>query len=404
MRRTIIGGVLVIAIFLIFTPVTGLAISGICNDISCLDYEASWTDMSPVTAPPSRADSSLVYDSESDVVILFGGVLGAGRGKLNDTWAYSYELNTWVNKSPAAAPDIRSARMMAYDSESDRVILFGGFIRLDELPTGHVCYNDTWSYDYNTNTWTNLEPATAPTARTYGAMAYDEQSDRIILFGGILEGTSVAADTWAYDYNTNTWEEMSPASHPSPRFQATMAYNSAADRMILYGGVNPAVLQDTWAYHYESDTWTNLNPSEHPTEAPGQMTYDSEDDLCILFGGSYDFEETSMSSATWGYDYSSNSWTSFAVNSHPEGRCRAILTYDSDSDVVILFGGMGVGRYDNLFNDTWVNSMDPVTTATTTTTTTTTTTILVIDPLWIVAGVGAVVIVLVAVVYLKKMR
>jgi len=34
------------------------------------------------------------------------------------------------------------------------------------------------------NNWTNMNPSTYPGARQYHAMAYDSESDRVILFGG----------------------------------------------------------------------------------------------------------------------------------------------------------------------------------------------------------------------------
>jgi hypothetical protein len=39
-------------------------------------------------------------------------------------------------------------------------------------------------------------------------MAYDSESDRVILFGGCL-GQTVWNETWAYDYNDNKWEKIS---------------------------------------------------------------------------------------------------------------------------------------------------------------------------------------------------
>ena len=68
---------------------------------------------------------------------------------------------------------------MAYDAESDRVILFGGDSRPIQFHQG-----DTWAYDLDTNSWTDMNPATSPAERALPAMAYDPQSDRVILFGG----------------------------------------------------------------------------------------------------------------------------------------------------------------------------------------------------------------------------
>jgi hypothetical protein len=398
LRRRISGGILVLALFLLAVPVSNLAYveSGDC--LSSLDYNDSWTEMSPVVAPPGRVDSPLAFDSESDVVIVFGGIRGPGLPAHGDTWAYSYENNEWTNMSPTVAPDVRGAHLIVYDSESDRVILFGGLIRVDEGPN-HVCFNDTWAYNHNNNTWTNMQPTTAPTGRVYPAMGYDQESDRVILFGGILEGTTVAADTWAYDYNTNTWENMNPPSLPSTRFAATMAYNSAADKMILTGGAAGATsgYTDTWSYDYDTNTWTNLNPSEPPEDSAMFMTYDVEDDICIFFGEGDENAKTKI------YNYTSNTWTNLTHSTHPPGRVRSPLAYDVNSDVTILFGGM-TGWYENRPNDTWAFNYQPPPDTTTTTTSTTTTEDgeWLLDPLWLAVGAGAAVLVVVVFVYVRK--
>jgi hypothetical protein len=43
---------------------------------------------------------------------------------------------------------------MAYNSVADRVIMFGG--QVDK--TSFKYTNETWTYDFNTNTWTNMTP------------------------------------------------------------------------------------------------------------------------------------------------------------------------------------------------------------------------------------------------------
>ncbi|MGD9382309.1 MAG: kelch repeat-containing protein, partial [Candidatus Thorarchaeota archaeon] len=345
MRKRMILGMLVAVLFLIAVPISSPANSNNWKTMWSLDYNDSWTEMSPVVAPPGRVDSPLAFDSKSDVVIVFGGLRGPDLPAHGDTWAYSYENDEWTNMSPTVAPDVRGAHLIVYDSESDRVILFGGLIRVDEGPS-HVCFNDTWAYNHNNNTWTNMQPTTAPTARVYPAIGYDQESDRVILFGGILEGTTIAADTWAYDYNTNTWENMNPPSQPSTRFAAAMVYNSAADKMILNGGASGATgwYTDTWSYDYDTNTWINLNPSEPPEDSAMFMTYDVEDDICIFFGEGDENAKTKI------YDYNSNTWTSLTHSTHPPGRVRSPLAYDVNSDVTILFGGM-TGWYENRLND-----------------------------------------------------
>ena len=54
--------------------------------------------------------------------------------------------------SPKIQPAARLESCMAYDSESDRTILFGG--KKDDFT--HRCYDDTWVYSYDSNEWWNM--------------------------------------------------------------------------------------------------------------------------------------------------------------------------------------------------------------------------------------------------------
>jgi hypothetical protein len=346
-------------LFLLMTPVSTLAHSNNSEGVFHSASNGSWTEMSPAVAPQNRVDSDLVYDSQSDMVILFGGRYPL----IDDTWVYSYEDDTWTEMTPALAPDVRSGHGLAYDSQSDRVILFGGFKEFDGNDK-HVNYNETWAYDYDSNTWINMEPAFMPSARCKGTMAYDEESDRVILFGGILDGTIFALDFWAYDYNSNTWENMTDIMeagigyqrehNPRARYDAPMAYNSEADQIILYSGFGATALRDTWIYDYNVNTWSKPWPTGYPTEIPGTLAYNSEDDICVFFGGTFDFEETSLSSETWILNYTLDerpAWINANPLNSPTARSRAPLAYDVDSNRIIMFGGKGSSGV--VYNDTW---------------------------------------------------
>jgi hypothetical protein len=96
---------------------------------------------------------------------------------------------------------------MVYDAKADRTILYGGQNQGDE----------TWAYDYNTNTWTQLTPpGTVPGDLSKHAMAYSTAADRVILFGGRLSSSGGATsidrlnfgETWTYDLNTNMWTRV----------------------------------------------------------------------------------------------------------------------------------------------------------------------------------------------------
>lgn len=151
---------------------------------------------------------------------------------------------------PGLGPSPRGLVSMAYDAKSDRVIIFGGQIGI--INSGdYIDYDDTWAYDLTDNQWTQMKPLSVPTVRSGAELAYDVESDRVIMFGG-FSSSIFWADEWAYDYNTNTW--MKIAKGPGNRFGTSMAYDEESDRIILFGGwymnMSGFIENDTWAYDF----------------------------------------------------------------------------------------------------------------------------------------------------------
>lgn len=262
----------------------------------------TWTAMKPHDGPKKSEAASMAYDIESDRVLMYGG-LHLGHTTVGEMWAYDYNTNTWQQMT--SGPEDHLGGYIAYDSESDRVILFGGL----SLISWNI-FNDTWAYDFNTDTWTEMKLSASPPARNAHGMAYDAESDRVIIFGSAIPPDPYV---WAYDYNTDTWEQMPASSEmPGTLDWVSMTYDSQADRIILYGGVSGSgEFQDkTWAYDYNTNTWTEMKPGTNPGPLMSHvMTYSSVAKLVILFGGIDDFTFIGISDKTWTYDFTANSWS-----------------------------------------------------------------------------------------------
>ena len=224
--------------------------------------KATWTNLNPSgDVPHKRSGQSMIYNPDTGKVILFGGCPGATlEGStvteqkytaFNDTWAYDPSANTWTNLEPSGdVPSAREQYSMAYDSGTGKVIVFGGY----DPKTGYGLA-DTWAYDPAANTWTNLNPSgDVPSARDAHTMVYDSANGRVILFGGDTGRTDTSVspnDTWAYDPSANKWTERSPLGDvPSGRSDYSIAYDSGAGKVILFGGVggDGFTLSDTWGY------------------------------------------------------------------------------------------------------------------------------------------------------------
>ncbi len=291
------------------------------------------------TALPTRGNPGMAYDSQSDKIVIFGGWNNSATFEDRDTWVFDFNSDTYTKRTPSPAPRKRAEPGMIYDSLRDMIILFGG--RENWTDAGDL--NDTWSYDYDTDTWTRLYPVDAPSARRGACMAYDSESDRIILFGG-QSGVSLEVyydETWVGNPGSNTWQKMSPVLSPPARITHSMTYDSESDRVILFGGypgVGVDSLYDTWAYDFNTNTWEELtNITNHPPARSSHIVeYDSESDRIVLFGGG---TQVSTYSDTWLYDYNTNTWEQMNPPISPSARCRHEAAYDSESDRVIIYGG-----------------------------------------------------------------
>lgn len=159
----------------------------------------NWTQLSPRTSAPSRRWTAVVHHSRSGLFVMFGGT------DLADTWTYDPTANEWKEMKPASAPSGRKYHAMAYDERADRVVLLGGAAGPQdrETPLG-----DTWIYDLARNEWTEVRPATAPTARGWHAMTYDTVLGRVVLFGGGAHRDAYTAETWVFDTGASSWSQL----------------------------------------------------------------------------------------------------------------------------------------------------------------------------------------------------
>jgi N-acetylneuraminic acid mutarotase len=304
-----------------------------------------WTDLSPSgPVPDPRSGASLVCDSAGGRVILFGG--WDPDTDFGDTWAFDPVANTWTDLNPTGdLPAPRALYQMVYDSAASKVFLFGG-----TSDAGR--FGDTWAYDPAAKTWSDVNVAGAPDARSAHAMVYDSDGGTVILFGGVGDAGRFD-DTWAYDPNANTWTDLNPIGIlPSARSGHAIVYEPLSGRVILFGGYDGSLLlNDTWAYEPAANTWTALDPAGDVPSPRGnhRMVYDSGLGRVILFGG---YDGNTELGDTWAYDPVANTWSELhPTGSVPAGREEHAMVYDPTGGRVVLFGGFDATDAD--LNDTW---------------------------------------------------
>jgi len=271
------------------------------SDMWTFAPDAGWREITPATLPELAGFAPLTgnafaFDTGSELAV-FVDIEG-------NPWAYDSAMNSWADKPSGAGPTALLGAAMAYDSQSDRMIVFGGL----DLATFSE-NNETWAYDVDAGPWERMEPAKSPTPRNYSAMAYDAGSDRVILFGG-APASGVLGDTWAYNYDNDAWTELTPAASPPPRTYSGTVYDPQRDRMVLFGGSadqETASLGDVWEYDLESNRWTDVSPPGGPgARAWHAMACDGESGLIVVFGGGE--SRSGYTAETWLLDATARSW------------------------------------------------------------------------------------------------
>jgi hypothetical protein len=194
------------------------------NTWSCTDTGGGCNnETSKMTNPGRRTEGAMVYDSENDVVVLFGSLLGGNP--TNDTWHYSPSTDAWTRVLDNGAPSLppaREANSMAYDSVDHKIVMFSG------TGKGKVLLNDIWFYDAERKRWTNPKPQDPPPGARFPVIAYDPSRNLVVYYKG-------PGNLWAYSGTTNQWTKFNIAGGPTIEVPAgvSMAYDVHADTYVL---------------------------------------------------------------------------------------------------------------------------------------------------------------------------
>jgi hypothetical protein len=255
--------------------------------------------------------AAMTYDAATKTVILFSGIRGDGTSPLTDTW--TWDGCRWTKQTPTTSPPGRSFGGLAFDQKSGKVVLFGG-----GSANSDPARNDTWTWDGST--WQQAHPSTSPPPMAGVLMDHDRTNQVLVLWGKTLQGDQPT--TWTWD--GMNWIERHPAAEPTLRFGAALAFG-ARSGVLLFGGQPGEVggLNDTWVW--DGDNWRQLHPATSPTGGAASMVHEDahHDVLMIEHDGTWIWN-----GSTWAH----------RVSSPPFEWYRSIA-YDAAHARVLLFGG-----------------------------------------------------------------
>ncbi len=250
----------------------GMASNDRVSDTWTLDLETmAWTELDPTDHPSPRSDSSVSYDPENDVVILFSGYR-KDEVKTQQTWVYSFEEENWVEMFPENPPLHQYGHYMTYVPETGQHLMYPGHwsVVSGTTTTSHGYGGNIWEYKYPENEWAEHPVGSNPPGRYWGNVVYDPDENRIVLFGG--HGSSEYDDTWSYDVSDNSWERSIQGDLPTKRGSSNMAYDPGNKVFVLFGGIDESrnALSDTWIMDAGTMQWTEVAEQHEPADDPVQ--------------------------------------------------------------------------------------------------------------------------------------
>lgn len=196
-----------------------------------------------------------------------------------------------------------------------------------------------------TGNWIEITPTTKPSARSYGALAYDGVSDSVILFGGLDSASTRLNDTLAWD--GTTWSTLSPTTVPTARDGQVGA--TVDSTPYMFGGEDSGGLLDD-LYKFDGSDWNLEVPpnATYPTERKYAGLADDGNGYPLMWGGD---TGSTFDPDVWLYD-DTIGWLSSTPATSPEPRMKHAMVYDTSRGAVLMFGGVSLNTGQTL-NDLW---------------------------------------------------
>lgn len=255
----------------------------------------------------------------------------------------SNEEYTWHSMSATVTqPSPRWDASVTWDPVNNRVVVFGGFDGTNYL-------NDVWVYTPLAKVWTQYTPGgTAPSPRHRHSAVYDSARQRIVIFGG-EDASNRFNDVFELSLSPSyAWSEIqTTGGPPSARSSHVAVYDSDRDQMVIEGGVAWSPYH-TWSLSFPGNQWTLMDVGASPLGIEGcSAIYDPVGERMIVFGGrTY---VTAYCPSPWLVDldevYSlplgtGGDWTPIYPSGSTPERAYASAVYDPQCHRMLVYGGI----------------------------------------------------------------
>ena len=200
------------------------------------------------TSSTEPGSTSMAYDQADQEIVFYTS---------NSTWTFTGGNWTDVTAKVGTSPVSQIYPQLAYDVSGGYILLYGG--RCSHGPPGGGCegyeaLNGTW--EFKGGHWYNVTGEPSPGPRFYGAIAYDQSSGDIILFGGTTDQGGdfiLVNNTWSWGVGSSISGLAISANPASPLPGVPASFSES-----FVGGLPPI----SYVWHFGDGTTSDIaNPS-----------------------------------------------------------------------------------------------------------------------------------------------
>jgi hypothetical protein len=203
-----------------------------------------WIQQHPATSPSPRSGACAAYDADTNEVVMFGGVDGTSAVSDPNTWTWN-GTNWTAHHLTTSPPAGAGSCGMAYDPIRHQMLL------TTEVSTSPTV--ETWAWDGAA--WSELPSSGPAEYNLIPTITFDGDLGEVVFYNGRTPctGTFFSGDcgtpvsqTWAW--NGVNWQDVSATPSPTPRFDGALAFDNATHQLVLFGGWPDfgATVADTW--------------------------------------------------------------------------------------------------------------------------------------------------------------
>jgi hypothetical protein len=291
---------------------------------------SGWTLVSHDGGPSARADHSFTIDGAGEKAYLFGGHATDGS-LLGDLWELDLASDRW-REIDASGPAPRFGHNAAWVDGVGLVVFAGQGARF---------YSDVWAFKPDAARWRRLAASGDIPVPRYGSCAAVGPDGRLWISHGFTSEGSRFADTKAYDFETGSWVDETPAGDRPVERCLHACWWTADGRLALFGGQTTGIpaLGDLWHLSQGPRPGTNAwSMADVPSGLRPRQLYASArwGNSTIVFGG-----------GALNGGYVDDTWQvtdrgrarRLRVGHGPGGRAGAELIADPARHRMLLFGG-----------------------------------------------------------------